>query len=151
MRHRSRPRHALILLLAAPLLAGAAPEDGVDVSVTVTDLRNSEGVVRACMTDDPEHFPRCRDDAHSYRAVVPAGEATTLHFSNVVPGTYAIALLHDENENARPDRALTLIPREGFGFSRDAPVRMGPPDFEDAAITITDAPVSETIRMRYML
>lgn len=117
----------------------------------ITNLRNQDGSVRACMTRDEARFPRCQDTAQGYRVVVPAGEATVLRFTDVAPGTYAIALLHDENDNGRADRALSMIPREGFGFSRDAPVRMGPPDFDEAAITIGSAPVRQTIRMRYML
>lgn len=119
--------------------------------ITVTNLRNTKGVVMACMTADPDRFPRCRGDASSHRTSVAAGENIVLRFDNVRPGTYAIALLHDENENGRADRALTMIPKEGFGFSRDAPVRLGPPDFEDAAFDVQSSPVSQTIRMRYML
>jgi len=142
---------ALSLLLAAPLLLAATDDGTVKVRITVTNLRNSDGVVMACMTDDPDRFPRCRDDAHSHRVSVPARETMVLEFDHVRPGTYAIALLHDENENGRADRALTMIPREGFGFSRDAPVRLGPPDFEDAAFEVGHSPVNTSIRMRYLL
>ncbi|WP_246021815.1 DUF2141 domain-containing protein [Alteraurantiacibacter aquimixticola] len=155
---RNRSRHflalgALGLLASAPAIPAASTEAGTTVSITVSNLRNKKGVVMACMTTDPDRFPRCRDDAGSHRTTVdvPAGGAVSLRFANVQPGTYAIALLHDENENGRADRALTMIPREGFGFSRDAPVRMGPPDFEDAAFTVGTTPVSQAIRMRYML
>lgn len=119
--------------------------------IEVTNLRNHDGVVRACMTRDVERFPRCQDAAQGYRTVVPAGEATTLRFSNVDPGTYAVALLHDENENGKPDRFLGMMPREGFGFSNDAPVNMGPPSFEEAAIEVGADALHQTIRMRYML
>jgi uncharacterized protein (DUF2141 family) len=119
--------------------------------VEITYLRNTDGVVRACMTRDSERFPRCQDSAQGYRVVVPAGEETVLRFRNVTPGTYAIALLHDENDNGRADRALGMMPREGFGFSRDARVRMGPPEFDEAAIVIGHSPSRQTIRMRYML
>ena len=64
-------------------------------------------------------------------------------------GRYAISLLHDENGNGKADMAL-MIPREGFGFSRNAPVRMGPPSFASAAFAVSGATVRETIRMRYM-
>lgn len=117
----------------------------------MTELRNAEGVVMACMTTDPDRFPRCRDDAGSYRLSVPADGNLRLHFPSVRPGTYAVALLHDENDNGNADRALSMIPREGFGFSRDAKVRLGPPDFGDAAFEVDAAPVRQTIRMRYML
>jgi len=147
---------ALLALLAAATIGApatqlAAQSTGTQVVIEVTNLRNEDGVVRACMTRDSQRFPRCQDSTQGYRAVVPAGEATTLRFTNVQPGTYAIALLHDENDNGKADRVLGMMPREGFGFSNDAPVNMGPPDFEDAAITVGARELHQTIRMRYML
>lgn len=160
MQNRPRTFIKISALGAALLIAPASaqtPEQateqlrGANITVTITDMRNTDGVVRACMTNDPDRFPRCRDDAQSYRLVVPASEAGTLRFRNVAPGTYAIALLHDENGNGKADRALGMMPKEGFGFSRDAKVRMGPPNFIDAAITIGAASQSQSIRMRYLL
>ena len=69
----------------------------------------------------------------------------------VAPGRYAIALLHDENSNGKADRALGMMPKEGFGFSRDAKVRMGPPRFEEAVFEVADTPKAMAIKMRYML
>ncbi|KLE32186.1 hypothetical protein AAW01_08030 [Aurantiacibacter gangjinensis] len=129
----------------------AAQGAGTTVTLEITNIRNADGVVRACMTADEDRFPRCQGSANGYSAVVPAGEATTLRFRNVAPGTYAIALLHDENDNGRADRALGMMPREGFGFSRDARVRMGPPRFDEAAIEVGTTSTRQTIRMRYML
>ena len=149
MRHRSRTLLALGCLTALPLLAGAGGETGV--SIEVTALRSTRGVVRACMTSHPQRFPRCRGDADAYALVVPAGRTVMLEFAGVTPGRYAIALLHDENNNGKADRAFSLMPKEGYGFSRDAPVRMGPPSFEDAAFEVGSARVRQTIRMRYML
>ena len=71
-------------------------------------------------------------------------------FNDVAPGEYAISLLHDENGNGKVDKAL-FLPTEGFGFSRDARVRMGPPKFSDAAVDIGAKDRQLTIRMRYML
>ena len=157
---QDRPRHfrPLITALAASLLLPVVPvaaqggsQGGVEVVIEVTNLRNTRGSVMACMTADSRRFPRCRDDAESHRVTVAAAQTLVLRFRNVTPGTYAIALLHDENGNGRADRALSMIPREGFGFSRDAAVRMGPPSFEDAAIEVGNSAMRQTIRMRYML
>lgn len=143
------------LLVAVPLIGAPAQEpprgSGVSVSIQVTELRNTKGVVRACMSPDPKKFPRCQGDPAAYRAVVKADGAGEIRFAGVTPGRYAIALLHDENDNGKADRALGMMPKEGYGFSRDAKVRMGPPKFEDAAIDIGNSPVSQSIRMRYML
>ena len=46
-------------------------------------------------------------------------------------GDYALAVIHDENGNARLD-TIAGIPREGFGFSRNPPIRFGPPRFAAA-------------------
>lgn len=142
------------LPLAAVLTGGAAPQQaaGTTVTLAITDLRNDHGVVRACMTSDPARFPKCRGDARAYSAVVEAHDGRiTMRFPGVKPGRYAVALLHDENGNGKADRALGMMPKEGFGFSRDAKVQMGPPAFEDAAIEIDQAPRTLTIKMRYML
>jgi len=156
VQNRPRAGKALLALLSiaalgAPASQLAAQGSGTEVVIEVTNLRNHDGVVRACMTRDAQRFPRCQDSTQGYRTVVPAGEAASLRFTNVAPGTYAIALLHDENDNGKADRVLGMMPREGFGFSRDAPVNMGPPDFEDAAIEVGAGPLHQTIRMRYML
>lgn len=124
--------------------------EGVTVDVTVTNLRNAKGTVWACMTHEPDAFPNCNGDAASYRASAPANGVIEFEFTDVQPGTYAIALLHDENGNGKVDRAL-MVPREGFGFSRDAAVRMGPPSFSAAAFAVGALPIHQVIRMRYLL
>ncbi|MEX0343164.1 MAG: DUF2141 domain-containing protein [Erythrobacter sp.] len=136
------------------LAGGAAPppEPGATITVRVTDLRNAKGIVRACMTTDASKFPRCRGVAGAHGATAQAREGSvSFTFRNVQPGRYAIALLHDENANGKADRALGMMPKEGFGFSRDAKVRMGPPKFADAAFDIGTENREVTIRMRYML
>lgn len=121
------------------------------VKVTITNMRNAKGVVRACMTTNPDLFPKCRGETKAHSVTVPAASSVTLSFKNVKPGLYAIALLHDENNNGKADRALMMMPKEGFGFSRDAKVRMGPPKFKEAAFDVTAQDQSQTITMRYML
>ncbi|ODS60884.1 MAG: hypothetical protein ABS48_00460, partial [Erythrobacter sp. SCN 68-10] len=118
---------------------------------TVTDLRSDKGVVRACMTTREDIFPKCIKDPQSHRVVVPAGEKIEIRFTGVKPGRYAIALLHDENNNGKADRAMGMMPKEGYGFSRDAPVRMAPPKFSDAVFDQGESTQRLTIRMRYFL
>ena len=143
-----------LLPCAALALGGGAPlvQPTAKITVTVTNLRNADGVVLACMTASEKNFPKCRGVAGTKSSRVDAHEGQlTLTFDDVKPGHYAIALLHDENGNGKADRALGMMPREGFGFSRDAPVRMGPPAFHDAEFEVGPVDRSITIRMRYML
>jgi len=140
-----------ILALGAALASAAAPAAAGTITITVTDLRNSDGVIRACMTTVESIFPRCARDPNSHRTVVRAGNTVTIRFTNVEPGDYAIALLHDENEDGKANRVLGMAPREGYGFSRDAPVRMAPPDWDDAVFTVGRASQNVRIKMRYFL
>lgn len=139
------------LALGAATLAAASPASAGSVTITVTDLRNTDGVVRACMTTREDVFPRCIRDPKSHRTVVRAANSLTIRFDNVEPGEYAIALLHDENEDGKANRVLGMAPKEGYGFSRDAPVRMAPPDWDDAVFTVGPGNQRMTIKMRYFL
>ena len=118
--------------------------------VTLTGLRNGNGQVLACLTALPAAFPDCKSDPHARHLTAPAAKGTVVMvFPPVAAGTYAISLFHDENSNGRLDKMM-MLPREGFGFSRNAPVRFGPPRFPAAAFPVSGAPINEDIRIRYM-
>ncbi|MNC95537.1 hypothetical protein D3C83_126870 [compost metagenome] len=61
-------------------------------------------------------------------------------------GSYAIAVLHDENENFKMDTSIIGIPKEGYGVSNNVKGRFGPPKFADARFRVTEAS-SMTIRI----
>ena len=152
---QNRPRSigklpALALGAIAPFIMGNSVDARQDVVVTVVDLRSTEGTVLACLTANHGAFPDCGEDQNAQRRVVRANSRVTIVFNDVAPGEYAISLLHDENGNGKVDKAL-FVPTEGFGFSRDAKLRLGPPRFSAAAFHVdSDAPVYQTIRMRYL-
>ncbi|HEY6965425.1 MAG TPA: DUF2141 domain-containing protein [Erythrobacter sp.] len=136
--------------LATGAVAAAQARTG-EVVITVTDLRSKKGVVRACMTTRADIFPKCIKDPTAFRTVVSANGKVEIRFTGVKPGNYAIALLHDENDNGKADRAMGMMPKEGYGFSRDAPVNMAPPKFKDAVMAIGEGISRVTIKMRYFL
>lgn len=102
-----------------------------------------------CLTRNAARYPDCRGDAGARTISVPAS-APTARVTGLAPGTWAIAVIHDENGNGRIDTTLG-IPREGVGSSRNAPLRMGPPRFADASFAVGTGSVSQSIRMRYLL
>ena len=144
-------RRGTLGLAALAMLGGAAPALAGEVVITVTDLRSTKGVVRACMTTRADIFPKCIKDPTAHRTVVPAADKVVIRFTGVKPGDYAVALLHDENNNGKADRSLGMMPKEGYGFSRDAPVKMAPPRFRDAVFSQGEGATRMTIRMRYFL
>ncbi|QNE33449.1 DUF2141 domain-containing protein [Sphingomonas sp. NBWT7] len=128
-------------------MIGAAPVARLDVAFDA--VRSAKGVLRVCLTADPENFPTCVDDHNATRRSVPAG-SDALRFDGLPRGTYAIAVIHDENGNKKLD-TFAGIPREGFGFSRNPPIRFGPPRFAAARFAVEGDAERQQIKMRYML
>ena len=107
-------------------------------------------MVRLCLTRDPAHFPDCNRDPAAVKRSVAAGQAGSIRLAGLGEGVYALSVLHDENGNGRLDR-LMAIPREGFGFSRNPRIRMGPPSFEEVRFTVAAGGVRQVVRMKYLL
>ena len=135
------------ILLALQALGAAAPTASVDIQVS--GLRNDRGLVHACLTRHPSHFPDCQGDPSAVTHSV-AASAPSLLVSGLPPGTYAMALFHDENSNRKLDKFLG-VPREGFGFSRNPIIRFGPPKFEQVHIKLGSGLTQQTVRMQYIL
>jgi uncharacterized protein (DUF2141 family) len=120
------------------------------LEVSVTGLRSMKGNVLVCVTANPKFFPDCSKDPKSHRAKVAARDSANVSFEGMAKGTYAIALLHDENANSKMDMAV-FLPKEGFGFSRNPKVVTGPPKFKSAAFLVDADAVSQRVKMKYML
>lgn len=110
-----------------------------DLVVSVTGVRNNDGVIRIALYDNEHDFPHNNEVGR----VVPAVEGETrIDFSGVADGTYAIAAYHDENDNNRFDKLLFGLPAEGFGFSNDARPFLSAPPFASAAFTVAETGVT---------
>jgi uncharacterized protein (DUF2141 family) len=128
--------------LAAPVLDARAAE----VRVSVEGVRDDRGSILVAVCDREAFLgPGCR-----WTASVPAGPGRVeARVTGVPPGTYAIQVFHDENGNMDLDRTFIGFPKEGLGFSNDAPMKYGPPKFEDAALAVTEAGASAALTLRY--
>jgi len=111
-------------------------------------VRSTKGTLRLCITRDPANFPRCVDDQRAITRNVPAG-APRLALTGLATGDWAVALIHDENDNRKLD-TFAGIPREGFAFSRNPPLGFGAPRFDAARFPVTGE-AAQTLRMRYLL
>ncbi len=136
--------------IAAQANAAETTSPAVTLEVNIYGLRSMKGNVLVCVTANPRFFPDCSKDPKSMRANVPANHSEQVAFKGVNPGTYAVALVHDENSNSKMDMAV-FLPKEGFGFSRNPVVMAGPPKFKSAAFAVDDANVSQRVKMKYML
>jgi uncharacterized protein (DUF2141 family) len=105
--------------------------------VRVVGLRNEEGEVRCSLFSSAEDFP-ANADLLATTVTAPIADRTAIcEFSTIAPGTYAVVLFHDENSDGKFKRNWLGLPKEGYGFSNDAPTRWHAPSFDAASFPYT--------------
>jgi uncharacterized protein (DUF2141 family) len=70
-------------------------------------------------------------------------------FLDIASGTYALAVIHDENSNGKLDTNWLGIPTEGYGFSNDAKALLGAPSFAAANFAYDGRNLELTSRLLY--
>lgn len=118
--------------------------DTITITVTVEGIRNSSGSIAVALHNEESDFPESEAFMSEEVSLRSSGDVEIV-FKNVPAGDYAVALMHDENDNGDIDFNEYGMPIEGFGFSNDAMGDMGPPDFDQAAFSAekdTDISVS---------
>lgn len=132
--------YALMAAVTAALVAGAA--SAADLRVEVTGLRSARGMLLVAVCT-PQTFTRA---VCPHVATAPASDGAAI-VRGIAPGIWAVQAIHDEDGNGTLTRR-GFLPDEGVGFSRDAPMRLGPPRFADAAVELKSSGMV-VLTMRY--
>ena len=121
-----------------------------DITVIITDLRNTDGEILISLYDKAEGFPRDRQAIFRAAVVEPdvSGQVTTV-FEDLPYGDYALAVLHDEDGSQGMTFGSFHLPKEGYCFSNNIKVRFKPPKFKKTKFTLNGDDVNQTLRMRY--
>lgn len=121
----TRTRWALgasfVICLASSLTSSAFGEPapgGVTVTANVGPLRSVKGNIGCRLFFGEKSFPRGTEGT-TRQGVRVSGSVTRCVFKDVPPGTYAMTVIHDENDNGKLDRNLLGIPTEGYGVSNN--------------------------------
>jgi uncharacterized protein (DUF2141 family) len=126
-------RLALALLLVAAAAGTARAETLV---VEMKGFRSDKGKAMVALFASKDGFPDKPKKAVRRVQVDIVQRSAVAVFDRVAPGTYAVAVLHDEDGNKAMKTGLFGIPREGYGASQDARGNFGPPSFSDARFQI---------------
>jgi uncharacterized protein (DUF2141 family) len=118
------------------------------LSVTVRKLRNNTGKVAVALFNTAAAFPEQKRALQGKVTRIEKNTAT-VQFEGLTPGIYAVAVLHDENENNEMDFNFVGMPLEGYGFSNDAYALFGPPSFKSAAFKLNTGNSKISIGARY--
>jgi uncharacterized protein (DUF2141 family) len=118
--------------------------------VKILDIRNSTGTVDCALFDSPEGFPiDVLLSATSTMVLKIKKTQARCDFEDVPPGTYALAVIHDENMNGKLDTNWLGIPKEGYGFSNDVKALLQAPSFSAASFQYDGGILEMTITLHY--
>lgn len=123
------------------LMAGAS---AATVEVRVSGVAAGKGKINVALCDKERFLKQC-----GYSGSAPAtGAETVVTLKDIPAGTWAVLAYQDENENNELDRSFIGVPKENYGFSRDARGKFGPPGFEDAAIEVKDGTTVAPVKLK---
>ncbi len=120
------------------------------IHVQILDIRNSDGAVACALFEAPEGFPKkFLKFATNIMMIKIQDTQARCNFLDIAPGTYALAVIHDENMNGELDTNWLGVPKEGYGFSSDAEASMSAPSFEAASFQYDGQELDLTITLNY--
>lgn len=137
------------MLVSIPRLAFANPQC-TGIHVKILDIRNSKGTIACALFSAPDGFPTEYLKSATNIMVIKVKKAQArCDFEDIPHGTYALAVIHDENMNGKLDTNALGIPKEGYGFSKDAKGAIGAPSFSAASFPYDGKDLELTITLHY--
>jgi uncharacterized protein (DUF2141 family) len=134
------------IVFAACLLACASHAQTVlEVEVVLSDL-DAGGTLRLALCPSESAFET--DKGCTLHTAKAAGSLVRLRIPDLLPGTYAVKIFHDADNDGTLDTNWLGIPSEPYGFSNDAMGSFGPPSFEQARFNVGGEPTTIRIRMK---
>lgn len=133
-------------LFAAALVLAASPAVAAELTLALS-TRASGGRIAIAVYRDADAMRRGEGAVRT--ALIPrTGRVTATTLTGLTPGRYAVAVFHDTDGNGRLSTWPIGLPKEAYGFSRDARGRFGPPAFDAAAFDLPAAGARQAISLR---
>ncbi len=140
-----------IIISLGLIVSGASIKtntEKVNVTIKVEGLRSAKGSVGISLYNEKGEFPG--EGAIQTKVVkLESTKHFEVVFEGLEAGEYAVALMHDENGNGDLDFNEYGMPLEGFGFSNNVDVSMGPATFQQAAFKVNES-VNQSISLLYL-
>ena len=140
------------LVFAGILVSGVAQAEASStstLSATVGPTRTSNGSLACRLYASGDGFPRTATGTVTQRVKVANGSARCV-FEKLTPGTYAVMVHHDENDNRKMDKNLLGMPLEGYGASNNRTHALSAPTWDESKVVVEAGKTrSLAISLRY--
>jgi len=138
-------KHLALLVYAMGLGALAPLAQAGELTVSITNIRTDKGTLLVSVTSTEAGWNNQEKPAAATR-LAATGKDAVVRFT-LPAGSYAVQVMHDENDNGKLDSNFMGIPAEGYGFSNNPKV-MRKAYFSEAKFDVGDAPSSIVINLR---
>ena len=120
--------------LAIPVNA----ESTAKLTVVVKGINHQNGQICLRVYSGEQGFPFSDTSEIQSGCVKITGSSITKNFQSLKPGTYAVAVVDDQNGDYKLNSNFFGIPEEGFGVSRNPTIsaRTGAPKFQQASFPL---------------
>jgi uncharacterized protein (DUF2141 family) len=119
------------------------------LSVEIDGLKNQTGLLCIRLFSNSKDFPGGNGASAQRECVKITEEPVKFTFKNLTPGSYAVAVFHDENGDRTLNRNGAGMPLEGYGFSNNPIIRQKAPNFGQAIFLVAGPNTGVKIQMKY--
>lgn len=112
-------------------------QTGSSIIVQLNGIQEPTGQVLLSLFKTEEGFPTQPEKAFRWKKAKVTASSLIISLDGLPIGTYAIAVVHDENMNEIMDRDWLGLPDEPYGISNNATGTITPPSFDEAKFTFT--------------
>lgn len=120
---------------AALLFASTKALAAYQLDLNIHQIKSPQGTLHVALYNNEANYDAGQQAVAVHKVAVSSNKVQ-LQFAGLAAGTYAIKIMHDENNNGELDRNVFGIPTEGYGFSNNGG-QFGPSSFNEAAFTVS--------------
>jgi len=135
-RHITTLSGKLAIILCFFFLQGSSPSGTHTLTVKITRLKHSRGVVEIGLYNKESAFPEVGKQYKKARVKID-GNTATYKFKGLKNGDYAIATYHDENGDKSCNTNMFGVPTEAYAFSRNIRPFLSAPKYNSCRFWVT--------------
>lgn len=142
----------MIKILLFPIfliIQSFSPQGTGKLKIEIIKVQNTKGKVLLSLFNTSKGFPTQNKYAYKTAELDIKDGKAFVEFTDLPYGDYAVAVLHDENDNKKMDYNFLGMPKEGYCFSNNYRPTIKNPSFRQAGFFLERPLKSLQLEMIY--
>jgi len=131
------------------VVLGVSPAFAGELAVSIDGVKKTSGTLVVTLMDEAAWDGKGKSiqvQTVAAQSAIDGKGRVTVKFVDVPEGSYAVGVIHDENDNHKLDTGLMGIPKEGWGNSNNPKV-WRKPYFSEVKVNVGAAPLPIVIHL----